>query len=389
MEFKQLTKILGKRAITDPLILDSYSYDASSLTMIPKIVLRPHSTIEVKKVIDYANRYNQKIVPRGRATNNVGGAITTNILLDMSAMNKYKIDIDKGFIDLQPGVVLSNIEFPKGKGIDLYPCTLVPPTIGGLIASGIHSRYDSQDEWWDNFLEIEAIDGTGKIYKFNNVSELWATEGILFIITAIRMKIKDINNYRSYSFSFFDSLIDALMHAKHSRNDSNIRAIDIFNPKMLSFLKLPDILIDSKKWLVLNTYDAPTGDIKESSKTAKINEQLSRIDEVMASHQWISQESIIHKEYYFDVLNQLNKQGLPLMLHYLSGYLHIYTMNGEISNLMDIYDYLLMHSSQPGGHGYGLLKKRYVPIGMKRRFMQLKERYDYNNILSPGKIINR
>ena len=381
MEFKQLSRILGKRAIVDPNILDTYSYDASSLTMIPKIALRPHTSMEIKKIIDYANRYNQPIVPRGRGTNNVGGAITTNILVDLSSMNNYKLDLDRGIAELQPGVILSSINLPNGKGFDISPCTLVEPTIAGLIASGIHSRYDNIDDLWSNIIEIEAIDGVGKIYNISDISRLWATEGTTFIITKVKLKIKDINNYKSYTLTEYDSLIDALMDAKHSRTDSSTRAIEVYNP-------LTAKIFNKNKWLVIKTYEEPIGEIRQASETNKITKKIIHIHEVLASNQWLSQESIINPNNYFEVLNKVNKQGLPLILHYLNGYLHIYTKYGDISQLMNIYEYLLMHSSFPSGHGYGLLKKRYVPIAIKRHFQKLKEAYDYNNILSPGKIIN-
>ena len=384
MEYKHLKRLLGKRAINSPNILEAYSYDASGLVLKPSIVLRPRRSSEVKKIIDYANRYRYKLLPRGFGTNNVGGAITSDILIDLSAMNDYKIVIDKRYVDMQPGARISDVRksLPEGLDIDIYPCTLVEPSIGGLIASGIHSREQDIDYLYSQILEVEAIDGTGKQYVFKDASRIFGTEGTLFIITRIRLALSEKKTYRSYSIKNYNSLIDLLVEAKKAEKESSITAIDIYSPlasRMLGF---------EESWLLIKTYLDPIGEYKTNEKVMAIKKKLESLHFSMASKGHITQESIISKNYAFEALNNIHKKGMPAMLHYLNGYMHVYIKNNDISQLRDFYDSLLLHSSIPGGHGYGLLKKKYVPPGIKNRYRKLKDTYDYNNILSPGKIIS-
>ncbi len=117
-----------------------YAYDATIRRTVPDIVVRPHSTGEISRVLDYANRQAIFVYPRGSATGLSGGSVPLNggIALDLTRMNRIlEINREDLYARVQAGVIVAtfaravadaNLFFPPD------PSSAPAATMGGSLA---------------------------------------------------------------------------------------------------------------------------------------------------------------------------------------------------------------------------------------------------------------
>lgn len=232
---KELTKMLGKdKVLTEDLDLMYYSYDSSFLTQMqpsnPHAVVFPKSTEDVQKVVRFAYENDINIVPRGAGTGETGGciAIQGGIVLDLSTWNEIvEVDAKNMQVIVRPGVIharlneeleKSNLFFPPDPGSSLM-CT-----VGGMVAnnaSGLRAvKYGTTEQY---ILGLEVVTPTGDIIYtggmkarcIKNVSGLNLTklmigsEGVLGVITQIRLRCWPKPKARGIAMAVFDNLDDA------------------------------------------------------------------------------------------------------------------------------------------------------------------------------------
>lgn len=232
---KELVKILGKdKVLTESLDLMYYSYDSSFLTklepMIPTAVVFPASTEEVQQVVKFAYDHDINIVPRGSGTGETGGcvAVQGGIVIDLSPWREIvEIDANNMQVIVRPGVIHAelnnelakyNLFFPPDPGSSLM-CT-----VGGMVAnnaSGLRAVKYWTTEPYVLGLEVVLPNGeviiTGgmKARCIKNVSGLNLTklmvgsEGVLGIITQVRLRCFPKPKARGIAMAVFDNLDDA------------------------------------------------------------------------------------------------------------------------------------------------------------------------------------
>jgi len=231
----QLVKMLGKdKVLTDELDLMYYSYDSSFLTKMqpgkPAAVVLPASTEEVQKVARFAYENDITIVPRGAGTGETGGCIAFKggIVLDLSNWDEIvEIDAKNMQVIVRPGVIHArlnealakyNLFFPPDPGSSQM-CT-----VGGMVAnnaSGLRAVKYGATEQYILGLEVVLPDGnvmvTGGMNArvIKNVSGLNLTklmvgsEGVLGIITQIRLRCWPKPKARGIAMAVYDNLDDA------------------------------------------------------------------------------------------------------------------------------------------------------------------------------------
>ena len=232
---KELLKMFGKdRMLSDELDLMYYSYDSSFLTKLettsPYAVVFPRSTEEVQKIMQFAYSHDINIVPRGAGTGETGGcvAVEGGIVLDLSQWKEIvEIDQKNMQVVVRPGVIHAdlyselaqyNLFFPPAPGSSLM-CT-----VGGMVAnnaSGLRAvKYGTTDQY---VLGLEVVTPKGDIIvtggmksrAIKNVSGLNLTklmvgsEGVLGVITKIRLRCFPKPLARGIAMAVFDSLDDA------------------------------------------------------------------------------------------------------------------------------------------------------------------------------------
>jgi glycolate oxidase len=271
---KQLIAMLGKdKVLCEALDLMYYSYDSSFLTKMepadPWAVVMPRSTEEVQKVMKFAFDNNIDVIPRGAGTGETGGCVALNggIVLDLSTWDEIvEIDARNMQVIVRPGVIHArlnqelakhNLFFPPDPGSSQM-CT-----VGGMVAnnaSGLRAvKYGCTEQY---ILGLEVVLPNGEIIMtggmkarcIKNVSGLNLTklmvgsEGVLGVITQIRLRCWPRPKARGIAMAVFDNLDDApatvldvyqagvLPSGIEILDSSAIQAVNQFKPQ----INLPD-----------------------------------------------------------------------------------------------------------------------------------------------------
>lgn len=271
---KELIKLLGKeKVLSTELDLMYYSYDSSFLTKlkpsVPWAVVFPRSTEDVKKIMSFASANKINVVPRGSGTGETGGCIATEggIVLDMSGWDDI-VEIDNANMQVivRPGVIHAKLNEELGR-YNLFfppdPGSSMMCTIGGMVAnnaSGLRAVKYWSTEPYVLGLEVVLANGdvmiTGgmKARCIKNVSGMNLTklmvgsEGVLGVITQIRLRCIPKPKARGIAMAVFDNLDDApatvldvyqdgiLPSGIEILDSSAIKAVNDFKPE----INLPD-----------------------------------------------------------------------------------------------------------------------------------------------------
>lgn len=231
----ELKKILpAERVLTSSLDRKMYSYDSSFHarfnSFIPDAVALPRSTAEVSGIMRFASSNSVPVVPRGAGSGETCGclAVRGGIVLDLSGWDVIEeVDAANMQVFVRPGVVHYKLNehladfglfFPPDPG-STRMCT-----IGGMVAnnsSGLRAVKYGTTEQYVLGLEVVLPDGSvittggAKCRALKNVSGLNLTklfvgsEGILGVITKIRLRVWPRPKARGIAMAVFDSLDEA------------------------------------------------------------------------------------------------------------------------------------------------------------------------------------
>ncbi|NLB51615.1 MAG: FAD-binding protein [Syntrophomonadaceae bacterium] len=230
-----LLSLLGKeKVLTEKLDLMYYSYDSSFLTKMnpesPWAVVLPESTADVQQLMKYAYEHHINVVPRGAGTGETGGSVALNggIVLDLSNFNEIvEIDQKNMQVIVRPGIVHAELNKELAK-FNLFfppdPGSSQMCTVGGMVAnnaSGLRAvKYGCTEQY---VLGLEVVLPNGEIIytggikarTIKNVSGLNLTklmvgsEGVLGVITQIRLRCWPKPKARGIAMAVFDQLDDA------------------------------------------------------------------------------------------------------------------------------------------------------------------------------------
>ncbi|HZK43414.1 MAG TPA: FAD-binding oxidoreductase [Syntrophomonadaceae bacterium] len=267
---KKLVEMLGKdKVLTNELDLMYYSYDASFLTKLepstPTVVVLPESTDEVQKIVLFAYENNINVIPRGAGTGETGGCIAINggIVLDLANFNNIvEVDAKNMQVIVRPGIIHADLNLELAKHNLFFPPdpgSSLMCTVGGMVAnnaSGLRAvKYGCTDQY---ILGMEIVMPNGEIITtggvksraIKNVSGLNLTkifigsEGILGIITKIRLRCWPKPKARGIVMAVFDKLDDApetvlevyqagiLPSGIEILDSSAIEAVNLFKPEI-------------------------------------------------------------------------------------------------------------------------------------------------------------
>lgn len=232
---KELTAILGpEKVISDPLDLMFYSYDSSFMArlnrFLPDVVVTPRSTEEVAAVVKFGYQHEIPVTPRGAGTGETCGSVPIRggIVIDLSPWDTIEeVDVANMQVLVRPGVVHARLNehlaqygmfFPPDPG-STRMCT-----IGGMVAnnaSGLRAvKYGCTEQY---VLGLEVVLPNGEIIVTGgvnsravksvsglNLTKLFVgSEGILGVITRIRLRIWPKPKARGIVMAVYPSLDDA------------------------------------------------------------------------------------------------------------------------------------------------------------------------------------
>ena len=154
-----------------------YSTDASQYKEMPAAVVLPRNKEDIKKLIIFAQKNQQSVIPRGAGTSLAGQVVGKGIVADVSRYMNHIIEInpDARYAIVEPGVVLSELNLALAP----YKLQFGPETstanrcvIGGMLGNnscGLHSLvYGSVRE---HILEVNAILSDGSEASFRALSK--------------------------------------------------------------------------------------------------------------------------------------------------------------------------------------------------------------------------
>jgi len=162
-----------EKVLTDDFILSSYTKDYTchycySYTR-PSVVVLPHSTEDVQKIVFVANKYKIPIVPLGGATSFWGATDSQGgIIIDLSNMDKViKIDTQNLTFTVQAGVNVRsmNRELKKiGYCYPTYPVGFGPFTFGSEVAKNTGEAVGSMyGHVAKRLIALEVVLGNGDV----------------------------------------------------------------------------------------------------------------------------------------------------------------------------------------------------------------------------------
>lgn len=283
---QELKSIVGERASASLSERCCYASDASQVTGLPDIVVRPMNTKEVSRILRLCHEQTIPVTARGAGTGLAGGCspVKGGIVLDMSGMNRIlEIDIENQQIIVEPGVVAEKLNSalkPHGFFFPPDPGSMAMCTIGGMISynsSGMRSvKYGTVRNYVLD-LEVVLADGrvihTGrKVLKSSagyDLTRLFVgSEGTLGIITRAGLKITPLPKTRKLVLAFFDEAETAgqAVIRVFSRGITP-SACEILDKTTLQVLKLcdPKLAIAEEGDLILFEVDGTEGSTTESA----------------------------------------------------------------------------------------------------------------------------
>lgn len=160
----------GDGCLLSPEEMNVFATDAGRERAMPWAVVRPENREQVAELLRWADAERIPIVPRARATNQVGATVPVHggVVVSLLRMNRI-IDIDdRDFAAvLQPGVVTADLQAECAKKKLFYPpdpASVKTSTVGGNIATcagGLRAvKYGVTRDW---VLGLEAVLPGGKI----------------------------------------------------------------------------------------------------------------------------------------------------------------------------------------------------------------------------------
>src|SRR5215469_3003119 len=184
-------------------------YQSDGLTayrQLPMVVVLPHTTDQVARVLRYCHQNGIKVVPRGAGTSLSGGALPLGdgVLLGMAKFNRIiEIDFANRVAVVEPGVTnLAVTQAVEHKGFYYAPdpSSQIACTIGGNVAEnsgGVHClKYGMTT---NNVLGCEIVLITGEIVRlggkhldaagYDLLGIVIGSEGLLGVVTEVTVRI--------------------------------------------------------------------------------------------------------------------------------------------------------------------------------------------------------
>ena len=219
----ELKALLGDRVATSAAVREHHGKDESYFPYAPPdAVVFPHSTEEVRDVVNICRRHRVPMIPYGVGTSLEGHvlAVKGGVCIDLSQMNKvvavHEADLDAV---VQAGVTRKQLnEHIKHTGLFFPVDPGADATLGGMAstrASGTNAvRYGTMRE---NVLSLKVVLADGRVIQTSRRAKKSAAgydltrlfvgaEGTLGIITEVTVRLYPVQEAMSAAVCAFDSV---------------------------------------------------------------------------------------------------------------------------------------------------------------------------------------
>ena len=169
---KRLQQETSGEVMTDIASRGRYATDASIYQAMPVAVLVPKTAEDIANAIQIAAELNVPVLPRGGGTSQCGQTTGTALVIDNSKYfrNVLDLNVDKGYVEVQPGIVLDQLNAQLKQYGLWYPVDVSTggqATIGGMAGNNsCGSRSIAYGNMVHNVLGIDAWLANGQIGQF-------------------------------------------------------------------------------------------------------------------------------------------------------------------------------------------------------------------------------
>lgn len=208
------------------------SYRLASLTKKvcePLAVCRPASTEAVVKVVQWANRRQVPLVPRGSGTGVMGGTIPLRpaVVVDMSRMSAVTVHAQDQMVEADAGAILGQINRklePHGLMLAHDPWSVAMASVGGAISTnGVGYMAGYYGSMGDQVLGLQGVLANGTLFQSrpykpatgpDPAAWLIGSQGTLGIVTKAWLRaipIPDVMRFETIQFGGFEAGYPALL----------------------------------------------------------------------------------------------------------------------------------------------------------------------------------
>ena len=169
---KRLKQETSGEVMTDIASRGRYATDASIYQAMPVAVFAPKTAEDIATAIEIAADLKVPVLPRGGGTSQCGQTTGTALVIDNSKYfrNVLDLNIDKGYVEVEPGMVLDHLNAQLKQSGLWYPVDVSTggqATIGGMAGNNsCGSRSIAYGNMVHNVLGIDAWLANGKIGQF-------------------------------------------------------------------------------------------------------------------------------------------------------------------------------------------------------------------------------
>ncbi|MAH81429.1 MAG: hypothetical protein CMP39_07155 [Rickettsiales bacterium] len=453
MTIDKLIKQLGKEKCSQlSSTLADYKTDKSyEEGVVPALLVIAQSAIDIKIVLDFANKYKIPLTVRGAGSGKSGGAIPEKggILLSLEKLDQIlDLDLNNSCITVEPGVITDTIK-DAAKQVGLFyppdPSSSDWCTIGGNIAEnsgssnalkyGVTGDYVLGLEGF--FANGEPFKLGGKLYKdvagYDLKKLLVGSEGTLAIITKIILKLIPQPKVSESIWCCFDTMSDACDYLQRIARSS-------LRPAAAEFLE--KACVDAVEKIHQKTYPFNTGNAVvlcrfDAQSSTELNDMLNIAKDEISHFENTSVFTGNEEDYWFvrratskaleQAYGHKTSEDVTVPPAEIATYLAAIKTLDPTSEITfvgyghlgdgNIHTNILMHQPNPkrwkeikqewvkkvlelcismggtltGEHGIGVTKKEYMPMYFSESeikiMKQIKAVFDPNNILNPSKVI--
>ncbi|MGH8704858.1 MAG: FAD-linked oxidase C-terminal domain-containing protein [Burkholderiales bacterium] len=446
----ELTALLGERATTSQGIREHHGKDESYFPYAPPdAVLFPHSTEEVRDIVNICRRHRVPMIPYGVGTSLEGHILAVNggVSIDLSQMNKvlavHEEDLDAV---VQAGVTRKQLnEYIKHTGLFFPIDPGADATIGGMAAtraSGTNAvRYGTMRE---NVLSLKVVLADGRIIQtarrakkssagYDLTRIFVGSEGTLGIITEITLKLHPVQAAMSAAVCAFPTIEGAA--------NTVIQTLQMGIPVARSELLCATTMAALNRYNKTSHIESPTLLLEFHGTEAGVIEQARMVQDIAKDNggldfQWATRPEersrlweARHHAYFaclqlkpgaralstdvcvpisrlaeciVETTKDIAKASMPIPLfgHVGDGNFHCVILvdpndqaeveEAKALNVRVVRRALAMEGTCTGEHGIGIGKQAYLieELGEAVDLMRdLKRAFDPENLLNPGKVV--
>ncbi len=427
-----------------------YSFDGRIDGAIPELIVFPSSARETSDILKLANKHRFPVIPRGQGTGLTGGSVPINgcVVLSFTRMNRIlEIDAPNMTAVVEPGVVTFLFQEEVAKQGLFYPpdpASYKYSSIGGNVAEcagGPNSlKYGVTRDY---VLGLEAVLPTGEILNLGvktmkgvvgyDLTRLFVgSEGTLAIITKITLKLIPLPETKATILALFREVeeaaetVSAIIAAKVTpstiefMDKASIRCSEQASPMGLAEGVGGLLLIEvdgnrqsalaqaEKVRAIASEHHAISCDLTEdpveADKLWQARRALSQALYNVAPLK-IAEDVVVPRSEIPTLVRSLEamreKFGIPILSfgHAGDGNFHVNLMiqdtredreKAEEAVKAIFAEALRLGGTMSGEHGIGLSKAPYLGMELSEEVMatmkRVKQLFDPNNILNPGKI---